>query len=86
VLIETIAIALHHLELWRDDLDSQDLHPGTRPGHRGRDGNAVLIKGRTALWSTATNKKGSVLVMQKDGNLVVIHGRTKIWATNTAGR
>jgi outer membrane lipoprotein-sorting protein len=46
------------------------------------DGNAVLIKGRTALWSTATNKKGSVLVMQKDGNLVVVHGRTKVWATN----
>ncbi|MDX6279451.1 MAG: hypothetical protein QOH03_522 [Kribbellaceae bacterium] len=49
------------------------------------DGNAVLIKGRTALWSTATNKKGSVLVMQKDGNLVVVHGRTKIWASNTNG-
>lgn len=49
------------------------------------DGNAVLIKGRTALWSTATNKKGSVLVMQKDGNLVVVYGRTKVWASNTNG-
>jgi outer membrane lipoprotein-sorting protein len=49
------------------------------------DGNAVLIKGRTALWSTATNRKGSVLVMQKDGNLVVVSGRTKVWASNTNG-
>jgi hypothetical protein len=49
------------------------------------DGNAVLIKGRTALWSTATNRKGSVLVMQADGNLVVVYGRTKVWASNTAG-
>jgi len=49
------------------------------------DGNAVLIKGRTALWSTATNKKGSVLVMQTDGNLVVVYGRTRVWASNTNG-
>ncbi|NEA34879.1 hypothetical protein [Streptomyces sp. SID13031] len=49
------------------------------------DGNAVLIKGRTALWSTATNRKGSVLVMQADGNLVVVYGRTKVWASNTSG-
>ncbi|MEV5961801.1 hypothetical protein AB0L70_08555 [Kribbella sp. NPDC051952] len=49
------------------------------------DGNAVLIKGRTAIWGTMTNRKSSSLVMQRDGNLVVISGRTVVWASNTAG-
>ncbi|MEU4196961.1 hypothetical protein AB0E69_34025 [Kribbella sp. NPDC026611] len=49
------------------------------------DGNAVLYKGRTALWGTMTNRRASSLVMQRDGNLVVISGRTRIWASNTAG-
>lgn len=49
------------------------------------DGNAVLYKGRTAVWSTATNRKSSALVMQKDGNMVVYSGRTAVWASGTAG-
>jgi hypothetical protein len=49
------------------------------------DGNAVLWKGRTAIWGTMTNRKASSLVMQRDGNLVVISGRTVVWASNTAG-
>src|SRR5690348_14364288 len=38
------------------------------------DGNAVLYKGRTALWSTVTNRKASSLIMQRNGNLVVVSG------------
>lgn len=49
------------------------------------DGNAVLYKGRTALWGTMTNRKGSVLYMRPDGNLVVVYGRTVVWASNTVG-
>lgn len=49
------------------------------------DGNAVLYKGRTALWSTQTNRKASSLVMQRDGNLVVISGRTPVWSSGTHG-
>lgn len=49
------------------------------------DGNAVLYKGRTALWGTMTNRKASSLVMQRDGNLVVVSGRTVVWASNTKG-
>lgn len=49
------------------------------------DGNAVLYKGRTALWSTTTNRKASSLVMQRDGNLVVISGRTPVWSSGTNG-
>ncbi|MFF0338543.1 hypothetical protein [Kribbella sp. NPDC004875] len=49
------------------------------------DGNAVLYKGRTALWASMTNRKSSTLIMQRDGNLVVISGRTPVWASNTGG-
>jgi hypothetical protein len=49
------------------------------------DGNAVLYKGRTALWGTMTNRKASTLVMQRDGNLVVISGRTPVWSSGTHG-
>ena len=49
------------------------------------DGNAVLYKGRTALWASMTNRKASSLIMQRDGNLVVVSGRTVVWASNTAG-
>jgi len=47
------------------------------------DGNAVLYKGKTALWSTVTNRKASVLVMQKNGNLEVVSGKTVVWQSNT---
>jgi hypothetical protein len=49
------------------------------------DGNAVLYKGKTALWASMTNRKASTLIMQRDGNLVVVSGRTVVWASNTAG-
>jgi hypothetical protein len=49
------------------------------------DGNAVLYKGRTALWASMTNRKASTLIMQRDGNLVVISGRTPVWASGTNG-
>ncbi|MFF1817382.1 hypothetical protein ACFVWG_08805 [Kribbella sp. NPDC058245] len=47
------------------------------------DGNAVLYSGKTALWSTVTNRKASVLVMQKNGNLEVVSGKTVVWQSNT---
>jgi hypothetical protein len=49
------------------------------------DGNAVLYKGRTALWGSMTNRKASTLIMRRDGNLVVVSGRTAVWASNTGG-
>ncbi|MFD7153917.1 hypothetical protein ACFV9C_04935 [Kribbella sp. NPDC059898] len=49
------------------------------------DGNAVLVKGRTPIWATMTNRKSSTLMMRPDGNLVVISGRTTVWASGTAG-
>ena len=49
------------------------------------DGNAVLIKGRTPIWATMTNRKASSLIMRTDGNLVVVSGRTVVWASGTAG-
>jgi hypothetical protein len=71
------------------DLDQVGRHPAARHPGRGlimqTDGNAVLYKGRTALWASVTNRKASTLVMQRDGNLVVISGRTPIWSTNTHG-
>ncbi|WP_432944499.1 hypothetical protein ACQPXM_03060 [Kribbella sp. CA-253562] len=51
-----------------------------------KDGNAVLYQGKTALWSTATNVKGSSISLQRDGNLVIYSGRTPVWSTGTAGR
>lgn len=50
------------------------------------DGNAVLIKGRTPIWASMTNRKAPTLIMQDDGNLVVVYGRTPIWSSNTSGR
>ncbi|TDW24243.1 hypothetical protein [Kribbella kalugense] len=49
------------------------------------DGNAVLYKGKSAVWSTVTHRKASSLIMQRDGNLVVISGRTVVWASGTSG-
>jgi len=48
------------------------------------DGNLVLYRWSTALWSTQTHgKNGAVAVMQADGNFVLYLGSTAIWATNT---
>jgi hypothetical protein len=50
------------------------------------DGNLVLYKGGTALWSTRTNGSGAArLVLQGDGNLVLYKGGTALWSTRTNG-
>ncbi|WP_005034643.1 Ig-like domain repeat protein [Holophaga foetida] len=47
------------------------------------DGNLVLYKGTTALWSTGTTGKGgTTLTVQKDGNLVFTDANSKvIWSS-----
>jgi hypothetical protein len=50
-----------------------------------KDGNAVLYKGRTALWGTMTTTKGASIALQSDGNLVVFLGRKAIWTSRTYG-
>lgn len=49
------------------------------------DGNLVLYKGTTALWSTGATGSGSRAVMQGDGNLVVYNGSAPKWSSSTAG-
>ncbi|HEY0471035.1 MAG TPA: hypothetical protein VGD34_05200 [Kribbella sp.] len=49
------------------------------------DGNAVLYKGRTALWASMTNVRGAYITLQRDGNLVVFANRKPIWNTSTYG-
>ena len=50
------------------------------------DGNLVLYKGPTALWSTGTNgSQGAYAVMQGDGNLVVYAGGVAKWNSHTNG-
>ncbi|MEU4233005.1 hypothetical protein AB0F17_52685 [Nonomuraea sp. NPDC026600] len=48
------------------------------------DGNLVLYRGTTPLWSSQTgDSPGAFAAMQSDGNLVVYRGRTPLWASNT---
>jgi hypothetical protein len=49
------------------------------------DGNVVLRKGGTALWSTGTSGSSPRLAMQPDGNLVVYRSTGAAWSTVTAG-
>lgn len=49
------------------------------------DGNLVLSKGRTPLWSTGPAGAGSRAEMQRDGNLVVYNGFAPRWSSSTAG-
>jgi surface antigen len=50
------------------------------------DGNLVLYKGPTALWSSGTDGyAGAHAVMQGDGNLVVYDGAVARWNSNTNG-
>lgn len=51
------------------------------------DGNLVLYRGKTALWSTETGRNpGAYAVMQTDGNLVVYSAAKKaLWSSNTSG-
>lgn len=51
------------------------------------DGNLVLYKGRTPLWSSVTGRHpGAYSTMQTDGNLVVYgKNRKPLWSSNTAG-
>jgi hypothetical protein len=48
------------------------------------DGNLVLYKAGTALWSSGAAGGGSRAVMQGDGNFVVYNGSTPKWTANTA--
>lgn len=52
-----------------------------------RDGNLVLYRDRTPVWSTGTTgREVRECVMQTDGNLVLYgHGRQPVWASNTQG-
>jgi hypothetical protein len=52
-----------------------------------RDGNLVLYRDRTALWSTGTaGREVRECTMQTDGNLVLYgHDRQAVWASNTYG-
>lgn len=52
------------------------------------DGNVVLYKGSSAIWSTGTNGKGvNDLKVQSDGNLVAYaSGSNARWDSNTNGR
>lgn len=48
------------------------------------DGNLVVYKGHTAIWSTGTNGHGGAeAVMQGDGNLVVYWHGHPVWASHT---
>ncbi len=50
------------------------------------DGNLVLYKGGSALWSSGTyGNDGASAVMQGDGNLVVYYGGAAVWSSSTAG-
>jgi hypothetical protein len=50
------------------------------------DGNLVLYKGGSALWSSNTaGHPGAHAVMQGDGNLAVYKGGTARWSSRTAG-
>ncbi|MEV4276004.1 CHAP domain-containing protein [Actinoplanes xinjiangensis] len=51
------------------------------------DGNLVeYAPGNRAVWSTGTNRAGSIVRMQTDGNLVVVApGNISVWWTSTHG-
>jgi surface antigen len=50
------------------------------------DGNLVLYKGSSALWSSGTqDNAGAYAVMQPDGNLVVYAGGVAKWHSHTNG-
>ena len=52
------------------------------------DGNFVLSRGSTPIWSTTTNGiPGANLIMQNDGNLVIYRrNATPAWSSVTAGK
>jgi exopolysaccharide biosynthesis protein len=49
------------------------------------DGNLVLYRGKTALWSTQTTGSGVYALMQTDGNFVVYQGTKALWNSGTGG-
>ena len=49
------------------------------------DGNLVLYRGKTPLWSSKTTGSGVYTLMQKDGNFVVYQGTKPLWSSNTSG-
>lgn len=51
------------------------------------DGNLVeYAPGNRAVWSSGTNRPGSILRMQGDGNVVIVApGNQAVWATGTSG-
>ncbi|WP_433511744.1 hypothetical protein ACQP2T_49475 [Nonomuraea sp. CA-143628] len=64
--------------------DSVRSSDGTYVLHQQQDGNLVLYRGSSPLWSSQTgDSPGAFAAMQSDGNLVVYRGRTPLWASNT---
>ncbi|WP_219463399.1 hypothetical protein [Nonomuraea rhizosphaerae] len=64
--------------------DSVRSSDGSYVLHQQEDGNLVLYRGRTPLWSSQTgDSPGAFAAMQSDGNLVVYLGRKALWASNT---
>jgi hypothetical protein len=52
-----------------------------------RDGNLVLLNGKTSIWATKTNGKASTkLIFQGDGNLVLYNNTTPIWGAQCHGK
>jgi hypothetical protein len=58
---------------------------GTYSLQQQTDGNLVLYRGRTPLWSSKTSGTGVFSLMQTDGNLVVYRGTKALWSTSTGG-
>lgn len=49
------------------------------------DGNLVVYKGSSNIWSSHTWVKGSAVTMRTDGDLVVAKGSHRYWNSHTAG-
>jgi hypothetical protein len=58
---------------------------GTYSLQQQTDGNLVLYKGKTPLWSSKTTGSGVYSLMQTDGNFVVYQGTKPLWSTGTGG-
>jgi len=58
---------------------------GTYSLQQQTDGNLVLYRGKTPLWSSKTTGSGVFSLMQTDGNFVVYRGTKPLWSTGSGG-